>query len=107
MLSLLLFSSVVFVVGTVKTASSSCRIRIAEGDGGSTSLLIFWLKLLMLLFLLSSTHPFSGLESSVMDKPNVPATIPPIKNGKFSRMTSKMSSSSSFSSLLFEEDDDA
>tara|TARA_B100001540_G_scaffold310580_1_gene328576 strand:- start:1429 stop:1731 length:303 start_codon:yes stop_codon:yes gene_type:complete len=100
MLSLLLFSSVVFVVGTVKTASSSCRIRIDEGDG-STSLLF------MLLFFLSSTHPFSGLESSVMDKPNVPATIPPIKNGKFSRMTSKMSSSSSFSSLLFEEDDDA
>ena len=32
-----------------------------------------------------------------MDKPNVPATTPPIKNGKFSDMTSNMSS---FSLLL-------
>ena len=32
-----------------------------------------------------------------MDKPNVPATTPPMKNGKFSDMTSNMSS---FSLLL-------
>ena len=45
-----------------------------------------------------------------MDKPNVPATIPPIKNGKFSDMTSNMSSFSLLLLLLMlmfaDEDDD-
>ena len=45
-----------------------------------------------------------------MDKPNVPATIPPIKNGKFSDMTSNMSSFSLLLLLLLlmfaDEDDD-
>ena len=44
-----------------------------------------------------------------MDKPNVPATTPPIKNGKFSDMTSNMSSFSLLLLLLMfadEEDDD-
>jgi thiol-disulfide isomerase/thioredoxin len=85
------------VVGTVKTGFSSSE------DKGSVKLLLLLLfnalllLLLLMLFFLSSTHPFNGLESSVMDKPNVPATIPPIKKGKFSDMTSKMSS---FSLLL-------
>jgi hypothetical protein len=89
------------VVGTVKTGFSSSE----EADKGSVKLLLLLLfntlllLLLLMLFFLSSTHPFNGLESSVMDKPNVPATIPPIKKGKFSDMTSKMSSFS----LLFED----
>jgi hypothetical protein len=68
--------------------------------------------LLFFFFLfLSATQPFSGLESSVMDKPNVPATTPPIKNGKFSDMTSNMSSFSLLLLLLLllmfaDEDDD-
>ena len=43
-----------------------------------------------------------------MDKPNVPATTPPIKNGKFSDMTSNMSSFSLLLLLLMfaDEDDD-
>ena len=46
-----------------------------------------------------------------MDKPNVPATTPPIKNGKFSDMTSNMSSFSLLLLLLLmlmfaDEDDD-
>ena len=45
-----------------------------------------------------------------MDKPNVPATKPPIKNGKFSDMTSNMSSFSLLLLLLMlmfaDEDDD-
>ena len=94
-------SSYFCVVGTVKTGLSSSE----EADKGSVKLLLLLLfntlllLLLLMLFFLSSTHPFNGLESSVMDKPNVPATIPPIKKGKFSDMTSKMSSFS----LLFED----
>ena len=43
-----------------------------------------------------------------MDKPNVPATTPPIKNGKFSDMTSNMSSFSLLLLMLMfaDEDDD-
>ena len=44
-----------------------------------------------------------------MDKPNVPATTPPIKNGKFSDMTSNMSSFSLLLLLMLmfaDEDDD-
>ena len=46
-----------------------------------------------------------------MDKPNVPATTPPIKNGKFSDMTSNMSSFSlllllSMMLMFADEDDD-
>ena len=94
-------SSYFCVVGTVKTGLSSSE----EADKGSVKLLLLLLfntlllLLLLMLFFLSSTHPFNGLESSVMDKPKVPATIPPIKKGKFSDMTSKMSSFS----LLFED----
>ena len=94
-------SSYFCVVGTVKTGFSSSE----EADKGSVKLLLLLLfntlllLLLLMLFFLSSTHPFNGLESSVMDKPKVPATIPPIKKGKFSDMTSKMSSFS----LLFED----
>ena len=94
-------SSYFCVVGAVKTGFSSSE----EADKGSVKLLLLLLfntlllLLLLMLFFLSSTHPFNGLESSVMDKPNVPATIPPIKKGKFSEMTSKMSSFS----LLFED----
>jgi hypothetical protein len=92
-------SSYFCVVGAVKTGFSSSG-EAAKGSVKLLLLLLFntlLLLLLLMLFFLSSTHPFNGLESSVMDKPNVPATIPPIKKGKFSDMTSKMSS---FSLLL-------
>ena len=75
----------------VNTDSSSCL---------NSKVVVFVVLFLLLFFFflfLSATQPFSGLESSVMDKPNVPATTPPIKNGKFSDMTSNMSS---FSLLL-------
>ena len=99
-------SSYFCVVGAVKTGFSSSE----EPDKGSVKLLLLLLfntlllLLLLMLFFLSSTHPFNGLESSVMDKPNVPATIPPIKKGKFSGMTSKMSSFSLLLLLLLFED---
>jgi len=99
-------SSYFCVVGTVKTGFSSSE----EADKGSVKLLLLLLfntlllLLSLMLFFLSSTHPFNGLESSVTDKPNVPATIPPIKKGKFSDMTSKMSSFSLLLLLLLFED---
>jgi hypothetical protein len=98
-------SSYFCVVGTVKIGFSSSE----EADKGSVKLLLLLLfntlllLLSLMLFFLSSTHPFNGLESSVTDKPNVPATIPPIKKGKFSDMTSKMSSFSLLLLLLFED----
>ena len=87
----------------VNTDSSSCL---------NSKVVVFVVLFLLLFFFflfLSATQPFSGLESSVMDKPNVPATTPPIKNGKFS-MTSNMSSFSLLLLLLLlmfaDEDDD-
>jgi hypothetical protein len=77
----------------VKTDSSSC---LTDTDAKVVVFVVLFLFLFFFLFL-SATQPFSGLESSVMDKPNVPATTPPMKNGKFSDMTSNMSS---FSLLL-------
>ena len=94
----------------VNTDSSSC---LTEEDTDSKVVVFVVLFLLLFFFFLflSATQPFSGLESSVMDKPNVPATTPPIKNGKFSDMTSNMSSFSLLLSLLLmlmfaDEDDD-
>ena len=86
----------------VNTDSSSCL---------NSKVVVFVVLFLLLFFFflfLSATQPFSGLESSVMDKPNVPATTPPIKNGKFSDMTSNMSSFSLLLLLLMfaDEDDD-
>ncbi len=90
----------------VNTDSSSCL---------NSKVVVFVVLFLLLFFFflfLSATQPFSGLESSVMDKPNVPATTPPIKNGKFSDMTSNMSSFSLLLLLLLmmlmfaDEDDD-
>ena len=89
----------------VNTDSSSCL---------SSKVVVFVVLFLLLFFFflfLSATQPFSGLESSVMDKPNVPATTPPIKNGKFSDMTSNMSSFSlllllSMMLMFADEDDD-
>ena len=91
----------------VNTDSSSC---LTEEDTDAKVVVFVVLFLLLFFFLfLSATQPFSGLESSVMDKPNVPATTPPIKNGKFS-MTSNMSSFSLLLLLLLlmfaDEDDD-
>jgi hypothetical protein len=94
----------------VNTDSSSC---LTEEDTDSKVVVFVVLFLLLFFFFLflSATQPFSGLESSVMDKPNVPATTPPIKNGKFSDMTSNMSSFSLLLLLLLmlmfaDEDDD-
>ncbi len=93
----------------VNTDSSSC---LTEEDTDSKVVVFVVLFLLLFFFFLflSATQPFSGLESSVMDKPNVPATTPPIKNGKFSDMTSNMSSFSLLLLLLMlmfaDEDDD-
>ena len=94
----------------VNTDSSSC---LTEEDTDAKVVVFVVLFLLLFFFLfLSATQPFSGLESSVMDKPNVPATTPPIKNGKFSDMTSNMSSFSLLLLLLLmmlmfaDEDDD-
>ena len=88
----------------VNTDSSSCL---------NSKVVVFVVLFLLLFFFflfLSATQPLSGLESSVMDKPNVPATTPPIKNGKFSDMTSNMSSFSLLLLLLLlmfaDEDDD-
>jgi hypothetical protein len=88
----------------VNTDSSSCL---------NSKVVVFVVLFLLLFFFflfLSATQPFSGLESSVMDKPNDPATTPPIKNGKFSDMTSNMSSFSLLLLLLLlmfaDEDDD-
>jgi len=86
----------------VNTDSSSCL---------NSKVVVFVVLFLLLFFFflfLSATQPFSGLESSVMDKPNVPATTPPIKNGKFSDMTSNMSSFSLLLLMLMfaDEDDD-
>jgi len=94
----------------VNTDSSSC---LTEEDTDSKVVVFVVLFVLLFFFFLflSATQPFSGLESSVMDKPNVPATTPPIKNGKFSDMTSNMSSFSLLLLLLLmlmfaDEDDD-
>ena len=84
----------------VNTDSSSCL---------NSKVVVFVVLFLLLFFFflfLSATQPFSGLESSVMDKPNVPATTPPIKNGKFSDMTSNMSSFSLLLLLLMFADED-
>ena len=92
----------------VNTDSSSC---LTDTDAKVVVFVVLFLLLFFFLFL-SATQPFSGLESSVMDKPNVPATTPPIKNGKFSDMTSNMSSFSLLLLLLLllmmfaDEDDD-
>ena len=93
----------------VNTDSSSC---LTEEDTDSKVVVFVVLFVLLFFFFLflSATQPFSGLESSVMDKPNVPATTPPIKNGKFSDITSNMSSFSLLLLLLMlmfaDEDDD-
>jgi hypothetical protein len=93
----------------VNTDSSSC---LTEEDTDAKVVVFVVLFLLLFFFLfLSATQPFRGVESSVMDKPNVPATTPPIKNGKFSDMTSNMSSFSLLLLLLLllmfaDEDDD-
>ena len=88
----------------VNTDSSSCL------NSGVGVFVVLFLLLFFFCLFLSATQPFSGLESSVMDKPNVPATTPPIKNGKFSDMTSNMSSFSLLLLLLMlmfaDEDDD-
>ena len=92
----------------VNTDSSSC---LTDTDAKVVVFVVLFLFLFFFLFL-SATQPFSGLESSVMDKPNVPATTPPMKNGKFSDMTSNMSSFSLLLLLLLmmlmfaDEDDD-
>ena len=90
----------------VNTDSSSC---LTDTDAKVVVFVVLFLLLFFFFLFLSATQPFSGLESSVMDKPNVPATTPPIKNGKFS-MTSNMSSFSLLLLLLLlmfaDEDDD-
>ena len=92
----------------VNTDSSSC---LTDTDAKVVVFVVLFLLLFFFFLFLSATQPFSGLESSVMDKPNVPATTPPIKNGKFSDMTSNMSSFSLLLLLLMmlmfaDEDDD-
>ena len=93
----------------VNTDSSSC---LTDTDAKVVVFVVLFLLLFFFFLFLSATKPFSGLESSVMDKPNVPATTPPIKNGKFSDMTSNMSSFSLLLLLLLmmlmfaDEDDD-
>ena len=94
----------------VNTDSSSC---LTDTDAKVVVFVVLFLLLFFFFLFLSATQPFSGLESSVMDKPNVPATTPPIKNGKFSDMTSNMSSFSLLLLLLLlmmlmfaDEDDD-
>ena len=92
----------------VNTDSSSC---LTDTDVKVVVFVVLFLLLFFFFLFLSATQPFSGLESSVMDKPNVPATTPPIKNGKFSDMTSNMSSFSLLLLLLMklmfaDEDDD-
>ena len=95
----------------VNTDSSSC---LTDTDVKVVVFVVLFLLLFFFFLFLSATQPFSGLESSVMDKPNVPATTPPIKNGKFSDMTSNMSSFSLLLLLLLllmmlmfaDEDDD-
>jgi hypothetical protein len=90
----------------VNTDSSSC---LTDTDVKVVVFVVLFLLLFFFFLFLSATQPFSGLESSVMDKPNVPATTPPIKNGKFC-MTSNMSSFSLLLLLLLlmfaDEDDD-
>ena len=92
----------------VNTDSSSC---LTDTDAKVVVFVVLFLLLFFFFLFLSATQPFSGLESSVMDKPNVPATTPPIKIGKFSDMTSNMSSFSlllllSMMLMFADEDDD-
>ena len=82
-----------------KTASSSCRIRIAKVTGSTSRQ--YLPKLLMLPSF--STHP--SVDSSHRLWTTRPATIPPIKNGKFSHDLEDVFLLL-LSSLLFEEDDD-
>ena len=94
----------------VNTDSSSCLTE-EDTDAKVVVFVVLFLLLFFFFLFLSATQPFSGLESSVMDKPNVPASTPPIKNGKFSDMTSNMSSFSlllllSMMLMFADEDDD-